>query len=315
MQLRGALHLLGRAVRQRERPPRYLLVLAVLPAPQASFQLYPVLLDTEQAGSIVDRARSGDGERVEAAIFETSVRAPAKPIADVGELDAYFASVFDQNFRGAFERSGHWQPYGALVIDSAVEGLSIELDGRTIGATSAGATQLSKLIPGDRTLVLRGPRGHVQSETVRIDTGGEVAVTALPPPGDPHIARAATLWTGAVVGVAGAVITGVALARAGDGVRGGCLVRPGDDPATCPQIGTLTFGYDAGAAPTTDPAAVNPSGVLMGPLGGALLLTGGTWAAGAALFGDDDDVPWWTLGIGLAAGALTYGLGAALDSR
>jgi hypothetical protein len=51
-------------------------------------------------------------------------------------------------------------------------------------------------------------------------------------------------------------------------------------------------------------------GVLIGPLGGALVLAGGAWAAGSAL-GDPEDLPWISWIAGAAAGALAYGIAAA----
>jgi len=56
---------------------------------------------------------------------------------------------------------------------------------------------------------------------------------------------------------------------------------------------------------------VNPSGVEMAPLALALVALGGTWSLGSWLFGEDEDVPWWSLGAGLLAGGLTYGIGVA----
>src|SRR5690606_4774219 len=86
---------------------------------------------------------------------------------------------------------------------------------------------------------------------------------------------------------------GLAVAAIGVGVGAAGLARhDGRDlfcaPAErCPARGFVRSGYDAATG-------VN-RGVLLLPLGLALIGAGAVWALSVELFGDDRSIPWWQI--------------------
>ena len=307
----------ARASRSR---PRYLFVLAVHPGGKAGDEHYGLLLDLDLAQETYERAHvtePGWEEGVEEQIFRAVLQGELTRVAagDDAARRRYFQQLVEETFRPAFERTGHWEPYGRIELSADRAGLPIELDGDPIGTTALGARTIHGVTPGERTLVITGPGGARISLPAHVDRGRVTALSAAVASSGPKLARATVLWGGVAVAAAGAVVGGLAIARAGSDVRSACLVRPGSDADRCSELGLPTFGFDPGAAPSADPAAVNPSGVPIAALGVGLLAGGATWALGTALFGADDDYPWLQLGAGLALGALTFAATVALDPR
>ncbi len=131
----------------------------------------------------------------------------------------------------------------------------------------------------------------------------------LAPPPPPALSRDVLRWSG----VGGAVL-GIALMAVGgakySSVRTVCLSRRGQ-PGSCGSIGTPSLGFDASQALTGDPRRINPAGVGFIPLGLGLFTAGASWTLGCQLFGEDHELPWPQLLVGLGLGALSYAVSAA----
>ena len=289
----------------------YLLMLSVHPG-QDRDRLTTVFLDTKRARLSHTRGPNRSDEEYEAAVFETAVRAPPAMVSthDESALRAYFESLIEGALRSELDRGDvHGQP-GAIQIDDSTAGLSVEIDGRTVGATRNGTTRIEGLRAGTRRLVIASAQDRRLDVEVVVRTE-QTSVVPLPPTASRrHGASTATYIASAAFVITGAALTAVAFARAGDGVDGGCLVRRGDT-AMCDALGQVTFGYDASRAPTTDPNAVNPGGVSVGALGASMMTVGATFGVGAWLE-DSSRIPWMTWLIGLAAGAGAYGITVAV---
>lgn len=286
--------------------PAYLLVLGVLPFPDGGDQVTALSLDVAMAKQILS-------DRGATAVDAATVRgAPTRlNTDDVVAVDAYFSSLFDRQLRGAFERSGHWRPYGSIAVRSNRAGAVLELDGRTVGLTGEGLVQLDGVIGGDRTVVARFGDGDPVHREVVVHAGQQVEVTfefatATSP------VRKGMFWGGVATGVAGIVLLAASPAFA-DGRPAACIVRPGADASACPTGGGPTLSSYDGALPATSVEAVTSGGALVIPLGAALAAAGATWATAAQFWGEPDTHPWWGLVIGVGLGAAAYGIGAALD--
>lgn len=281
-----------------------------------SDRLSVTLVDTDRALARVHTTDPSTPGAFQA--LEVSIRAEAvlaEP--EWGEIDgepaaaAFLERLFTEALRPHLEAAGHWAPHGRVELEGVRAGLGVALDGDTIGTTGAGRTTVRGVPAGRHTLRLFGPDITPYEAEVDVERRGVVVLRpqleGLASPGSQAF-RQSLLWGGAGLVVAGAVIAGVALGRA-----------DGDVTTFCPTIGEgagcagsrfITSGYDPGASPTFDDE-VNPSGVLLAPLGYSLALTGATWSLGTLLFGEDGDLPWWQLAAGLVVGGVAYGVSAA----
>ncbi|MCK6550780.1 DUF2846 domain-containing protein [Myxococcota bacterium] len=293
------------------RDPRWLFVLAARKLDDARDSISLVLLDLDEAAAL--RANGADDETIEAALFERSPRAEAATIGagDEAAFARELSTALDGALGGALERRGSKTKLGEIVLHHGRAGDAVALDGAPIGLTGAGTTYVRGVPPGTHRLVIT-TGAESQELVVDVVAGTPVEARSLFEPTPSSTFRTSVLWTGVGVAAAGAAITVLGIVRASDDVRGACLVRPGD-VAECPAIGAPTFGYDPSRAPSTDPSAVNPSGVPITPLGLALVAGGATWSLGA-LF-DDAERPWLVLGLGIAAAAATFATGVVLDPR
>ena len=89
-------------------------------------------------------------------------------------------------------------------------------------------------------------------------------------------------------------------------------MRTGES-ASCGNLGFYTFAQ--GASPSLDLERANPGGVVMFPLGLALL-GGGLILSGAALVLDDLGEDWWLpLVLSAGFGVVSYGIGAWSNPR
>lgn len=296
---------------------RYLLVLNLQRA-GGSDRASLILLDLDESAKVLrDERALGDEETKEQRIFELTLS--LEPIVlspeEDGAVDRYWEDLVLRELRGPLELSGHFRPYGEVELLAEAPDLMIDLDGRVLGTTREGTTRIRDVLPGERTLAVRRADGWSSSHRVTVTRGATVRVETVNPPSAVHPARAVVWVSGFALAAAGATLLALTAASASDGLGAVCLQRsPGD--AACPSAGTLTSAYaGVDAAPTTDPSAVNPSGVLLAPLGLGLATGGLTAALGTLLVGDEADFPWPQILVGLGTAGLVYGLGAALDAR
>lgn len=292
--------------------PRFLLLLSVQPEGSGADHLSAILLDVERSLDAYRAGASGPAEDVENRIFELASSAPSEAVdtSDAAGLSGYFDRLLEETFRPVLERDGDYRALGRIEIESRVPRAAVHLDGRLLGFVGAGKSLIEDVAPGRRDLALKDAAALRLARTLDV-SAGETVTVELAREVRPHPARDVLLYGGIGVAAAGVALAGVALARAMDDVEAACLVRQADAADACPKVGAVTFGYRREAAPTTDPDAVNPPGVLIGALGASLIVTGAAWTLEMLLFGDDEAMPWIELGVGLLAGGLVYG-GAAL---
>lgn len=300
--------------------PRFLIALSILAKPGAPERLSAVLLETD-AVLAFDHAfpRSGAGweEKLENRVFELAEQSPpvTADLSDAARVRAYFERLFESEWRGAFEKSGHWEPHGAVLITCSIAGRTIELDGAAVGVTRKGTTRLTGVAPGKRRITVAGRSGRAPFEaTVEVTPGASAAITAEVeaeerPAGAGAIVRGATFWSGVGLAAIGVGLSTYAAVATPSKIAV-CLDAPGGGSGLCPPEREFLSFCELSS---DDPAACGGSkGVLVAPLGFSFIGAGGAWALGSALFGGEDDVPWIPLAAGLVLGAVAYGVSAAL---
>lgn len=290
--------------------PRYILLLSNVTVPDRPDRLSALLLDTDAALGVFHAAPKNTAtwkDDVEAQIATDAVRGEQirKEIRDALEARLFLEQLFLKTYAGVFEESGHWQPYGSIDIESPEKDLEIVIDGTSVGTTQAGITRVAKVLPGTRGLVLRHPEFKQFDTTVVVKKGEEVLVDAALSrvSGGYGIARSIVFWGGVTSAIAGVAVSALAFSRADSNVRTVCF---GD--AVCEGNRFVTSGYNPDA-PLLMPDQVNDGGILMAPLGMALLGAGAGFSLGVLLT-DDDSPPWWALIAGVVAGGAVYSVGA-----
>lgn len=278
------------AVVTPELEPRYLLVLSFQHEAGAGLRVATLLIDVPAARRIV---RSPEAARED----ELAQRAASATDVISGDGDAlaeYFDILIGQKFRADFEANQHFDPYGTISLDTPRSGYRILLDGRFVGTSSRGETLLENVLPGRRTLLLIDSENEARTQTIltvrskETSTFSAVAVQAPPLEGPSY--RQLTFWTGIGLATAGTAVAIWGLtAKPREGHTFATLCETSERDASCADRG----------------------GPLAAPLGYSVALIGGIWAAGSEL--SDDEQPWIPFVIGLAAGAISYGVSAALD--
>ncbi len=290
---------------------RYLLVLSNITVPDRPDRVSASLIDTDLALAEyheADHSRPEWKERVEtristAAMPKGTLRAEVDGNADAAQ---FVERLVRQDFAPLFEASGHWQPYGSIDLVTDAEGLEIVLDGRSVGSTQGGRTRLTKLLPGTRAISVRHPDYTTVDTSVTVRRG-EIATAKVDPililsEADATI-RPIVFYSGIGLAAVGVGLLVFAAVRQDGDVRTVCFDGP------CPSGRFQTLGYDPNAA-VADAESVNPNGVLVAPLGAALLTGGAAFTLGTSLF--DESSPWWSVLAGVVAGGAVYGLSAAL---
>lgn len=301
--------------RENVAAPQYLLVMSNITGGDVD-RMSVTLVDTNTALATFHEALRDDKgwkKRVETIIAERAIvaRPQRGKVSEEFEARKLFEDYFVNTLRRSFEDAGHWEPYGEVQIEVPVSGVGIEVDGVTVGTTRAGVTTLTNVREGEHTLALAHPeyapwsstfvarRRDVVRLTPQLDERASGASAAL---------RQTLIWGGIGVAAAGVLVTGLAIAGQDDDVMTLCF----DPSASCGGKDFTTTGFAPDAAPTFDDD-VNPSGILVAPLGYSLVITGATWSLTTLLFGDEGDFPWWQLVAGVAAGGAAYGISAAVD--
>lgn len=296
---------------------RFLVVLnlqRVGPSDRASL----TLLDLDRVSTILrDERDEGDQEAKEQRVFELALQLEPQVLGpeEEGAVDRFWEDSVSRDLRPLLESSGHFRPYGEIELVSETSDLTLELDGRVIGTTSEGSMLLREVLPGERVLTVRRADGWMSTRRVKVARGASSRVEMESPPSAVHPGRSVVWVSGFVLAAVGATVLGLTAASASDGLGAVCLQRSTSDSG-CASAGTLTSAY-AGidAAPTSDPNAVNPSGLLLAPLGLGLAAGGLVTGLGTLLVGDDADFPWPQILVGLGTAGLVYGAGAVMDAR
>jgi hypothetical protein len=286
---------------------RYLLVIAVQPD-----ALSAILIDLTSAAKVL-RDAGLDEEAAEDAIFALAHRTPVHPAGT--ELAGYFDHLVSTELRALLELDGRWREHGALDLELADPLVRLELDGFPLDAQNATRVRVRDVPVGAHHLALAWPSGHRESRELAISASRTTELAIPRAPSEPNVLRPVLAWTGVSAATTGAMLVLAGAVKAGDGPRGACLIRPGASADACAGLGTPTFGWSPGVAPSTSSRELNPGGVAFVPLGISLAAAGVTWALATWYFGQEDEVPWFELAAGLAAGTLAYGTGVIFDDR
>lgn len=293
--------------------PRHLLLVTNVTREGQPDRLSAQLIDTDRALRAYHEASRDDEyweADVEAAINEDAPSSPSTEVSDLRAAEDFVTALFERHLRPSLETGGVWSPFGAIDLDVGIAGISILLDGQTVGVTAAGGTRLVGVLPGSRSLQLEGLEVGSAPERVEVVRGAVVQVT-------PDLEARATgsyATTHLVLEIAGAaavVAGGVALAVAAgtpdNQLRTYCV--EGLLPGCSSSTSFATSGYD----PTLG-AQPNGAGVQLAPLGVGLLVGGLAWGAGTLLFVDEGDLPWIPLLVGAVAGGATFAVMSAAGS-
>lgn len=292
----------------REVPSaHHLLVVSLLPRPNGDDLTSVLLLNLERARHLLEGPEAGAGARgteLEVRFAEVAIEGPEErtPLRDDQEAADFFRQVLERAFRPAFERAGTWKPYGRVRVNAEVAGLALLIDGRPVGATVEGETLLVQVEVGPRTLEVRGDGYAPIRHDLVISSGETQTITLdLTSMGDFGGFRTGAAIAGGVVGLLGGGLMVYGLLASPIG--GGCLGTPG----VCQErTEFVRFGYTS----SPEDFLINESNLGTGPaifpLGLGLFTTGLTWSLGTLIFGDDHDLPWPQILIGLAVGVLAY---------
>lgn len=302
-----------RAMRERGTAyPKYLFVLSNVTIAGQADRMSAVLVNTDLALAYYHEAERDAPDWEDAVEAKINVAAVVSPparaeVAGPAEAQAFLRELFEQKLVQAFEATGNWRPYGEVELRGAPADAIVYLDGAPLGATGPERTRLRQVDPGRRALRLEHP-GHLPFSSEVVVRRGEVAdlsvtmvareveTSALP--------RQVTLWTGAAMVVAGVGLSIYGATKPQSDLRTVCI-----EPTECTDGRRfITFGYDP---EQDDPRAINPSGVMIVPLGYSLAGAGATFSLGALLT-DEGDLPWISWVAGAAVGALAYGVSAAV---
>jgi hypothetical protein len=293
------------------------LVVSLTPIDAARSRLVAIMLDVSEAQAILratDRTRVDVEVEVENRIYEEAVRSVSGVIR-TDEHDAllhWFEAAFDRELGPSLAATGRGEPCGAIALSADAEGLTIALDGATVGTTRNGVSMIRDVRAKARRVVISDPlrRFATRDLVVAVSPGETAAVRAelvpLPSPeSSAGLAKKALFWGG------------VGLAAVGTGIAAYALVK---GPAA-KEIMPCTPGSacDSGTHFATAcelvsdrPGGCSNRGVLVAPLGYAIALAGAVFAGGALASEEDPDFPWWPVPAGLAAGVAAYLLSAAL---
>ena len=291
---------------------RYLLVVSNVTLPERPDRVSAVLVDTDIALQLYHDARRDRAnwqDTFEARVDSAAVvGGNAKSEVNTPEdVDRFFRTYLEKKVGPKLAQTGHWRPYGSIQIAHSVAHAAVIWDGRTVGSTAEGPTYLTQALAGQHTLILRHPRYEDAQETVVVEAGKttQVQFDLRLKPASASLGRQIVLWSGAGLVAAGGALSIYAITQDDSSATSACI---GDGCTSSTSFQTFGYTPDAG---TTE--AINPSGVLVAPLGYSLAATGAAWSLGSLLMSEEDEFPWWPFVIGLAAGGLSYGLSAALD--
>ncbi len=297
----------------RPDAPDYLLVFSSVTRAGEPDRLSAQLVDVDRSSDLAARAVGPEDEwaaELEITLNESTLVTERTAVSGVEDAERVIDGWIRERFAVSFEGSGHWEPYGEVVIEASTGGLELAIDGQPVGATVAGTTRVREVRAGVRQVTLSAPRlepyvGQVEVVQGRA-TNHQPDLVWL---GPGKVFRTATIISGAVLATAGIVATAVALARHDGDVSTYCF---SGSPGCSNGSSFESSGFSPSDADSLRSA--NASGPLLLPLGYSLIGAGAAWSIGA-LYSAEEEVPWVPLAIGVGAGVLAYSLSAALSTR
>jgi hypothetical protein len=242
-------------------------------------------------------------------------RPEPEELPDVSAGLAYAQRLVGGRLKDALERAGHWDPYGAVEIDSPVSGLAVSIDGRVVGVLSTGKIRLERLLPGARRLVFEKSGAPPISIEIQVDRGetarveaGQIAIASGS--SADNTVRSGVAIAGIAAAAAGTAATIAAIISAQGPSRVDCVALTGPSPSC--QSGFVALGERTASASGGNFMG-SGSGVLAAPLGYGLIGLGAVWTLGAWLLTPRDQIPWLPLVAGVVFLGASYGLSAALS--
>lgn len=293
--------------------PKYLFVLSNVTLSGQADRMSAVLVNTDLALGYyhaADRDAPDWEDATEAKVNSAAVVSPPEraQVAGPEEARAFLEQLFESRFERAFRSTGNWEPYGTIELTGTAPGAIVYVDGEPIGAAQPDVTRVERVDPGLREVRVELAEHLPDQVEVRVRRGetasARVELAPKPRVGS-AVPRTVTMWTGAALFAAGVGITIYGATRPQSDLRTYCIDGPGGDCAATNQF--VTFGYD----PEAPPREINPSGVLVVPLGYSLAGAGAAFGLGGWLSAEDD-LPWIPWVVGLVVGATAYGVSAAV---
>lgn len=293
--------------------PGYMLIVTHVAVQGRPDRVVAHFFNTDLALQVYHEAprRPGWADAVEDQVLEQAVLAEMRqPELLPSGVDAFAESLFTEHLRPVLAARGHWLPFGTVEVRDAPAGGSVEVDGRTVGVTREGSTRLEEVPPGAHQVRIRHPDYQDLEASVVVETGrtalvqGKMKIDRSRSSAGPQV----VFWSGAALAAAGLGVLVYAVAS-DSGARTVCV---GDGADFCTE-GTR---FQAGSIRGSDPGVLDPGpggGVLLAPLGYSMLGSGLIMSVGSKTFEKKSEFPWWSVGIGLAAGAAAYGISAAVD--
>ena len=271
------------------------------------------LVDVDRSSDLAARAVGPEDEwaaELEITLNESALVTERTAVSGVEDAERVIDGWIRERFATSFEGTGHWEPYGEVVIEASTGGLEMAIDGQPVGATVAGTTRVREVRAGIRQVTLSAPRLEPYRGQIEVVQGR--ATTHQPDlvwVGPGRVFRTATIISGAVLATAGIVATVAALASHDGDVSTYCF-------AGSPGCSSGSSFESSGFSPSDADSlrSANTSGPLLLPLGYSLIGAGATWTIGA-LYSAEEDVPWLPLAIGAGVGVLAYSLSAASSTR
>lgn len=298
---------------------RHLLVITLFDRPNQhhTASLSALLLDLDAAKRAQESIFGGDEDskqRLEDAIFERTARATERTVdlRDPQKVQAYFEALFDRELRPMLEAD--FDPFGELELEGAAPELELAIDGNVLGKTTGKKISIREVRPRKLELELSDPRQRYLKleREVNIVRGErstlKIELVRAAEPGIAPQLRKATFWGGVGLAVAGGVLATYAIARAPSGELTQTCTGP-----ECANTGPSRSFANFCELSSDRPSRCDPGGIRAAPLGLSAMLSGGIFAAGTALFGEEAEIPWWPLAIGTVAGIASYGIIAAVD--
>ncbi len=292
-------------------PALFLVVVGYYAAGAGHASVSATIIDVEDALA-VERREGGDHHAdVEQKILADAAISDRVEVENAKAFTVFFEKEIVGRFRPLLEKKGHFHPFGTIALEVPPGSYDVELDGRVVGKGGAeGTIVLSGVRPGARKIaVIDRQTRSVWTDRVDVERDRLLhracTLSEAPVAADVSWPSQAIEWSGAGVAVAGALLSSYALlASRGQSGIATCI---GERCAASPWF--VTF-CELGSTPRCQ-----PGGLRVAPLGFALILAGGITAAGTWLDLGIERLPWLPIAIGVAAGALGYGLSVALEPR
>lgn len=310
---------LRNALRASPAHARYVLVLSASRLDRGD-RMAALVIDIEAALEFVHRIRREGPPtpeqfaEVEEKISQHAViaRPPPAEVRSADETERYVDRLVERDLRDAFEKAGHWRPFGTVIVEVAKsDPFQVDMDGESLGATSGGGVKLIDVRPGDRTISLKNADYEDYETTVTVETGKPAHVRANPikkPSAVATYVRPVVIWSGVAAAAAGVGLVVASLVKTSE-LRDGC-VRAASAPDCERSPEFLRFGASASPDPFGNP---NGDSAPIAPLGYSLIGLGATWIGGPLLIGAKDRIPWIDAIVGAVVFGAAFGISIAAD--